>query len=159
MSKLSKAAENIFPVTGDMAPDFTAITQTGEEIHLYDVLQAGSKVLLIFYPGDDTPGCTAQLCGVRDVYTEYQKKGIKVFGINHADQKSHQKFINKHQYQFDILVDTNKEIAHKYGAIKKFFSNQIIKRGVFLIDTDCEILYNVWGQQDNQLVINSITRD
>ena len=139
---------------GDKAPDFTTVTQSGDKIDLYNLLGSGQKVLLVFYPGDDTPGCTSQLCGIRDVYSDYKKLGVRVLGVNHADAKSHQKFIDKFSYPFDILVDEGKVISHQYGAIKKFFANYVLKRGVFLIDTDGTILYIFWGQQDNQKVMD-----
>lgn len=141
---------------GDIAPNFVAATQSGEEVELTKLLDSGQKVLLIFYPGDDTPGCTVQLCGVRDVYTEYTKLGVKVLGVNHADAKSHQKFIDKFTFPFDIIVDKEKTIATAYGALKKFFSHYTIKRGVFLIDTDKTITYIHWGQQDNQKIIQMV---
>ena len=141
---------------GDLAPDFIALTQSGEKIVLSEVLRSGKKVLIVFYPGDDTPGCTKQLCGIRDVYSEYAKLGVRVFGINHGDAKSHQKFIDKYSYQFDILVDEDKSIAKDFGAIKKFFAHYILKRGVFLINFDGTITYRFWGQHDNQKVIEAI---
>jgi len=143
---------------GQKAPLFKLKNQAGEDVDIAKILQEGSKVLLIFYPGDDTPGCTAQLCGVRDIYKQYADLGVKVFGINHADEKSHNKFIQKYTFPFDILVDTNKEVAKKYGALKKFFLNLVIKRGVFLLDTDATIIYSYWGQQDNQKILDLLAK-
>jgi peroxiredoxin Q/BCP len=148
---------NVDLQVGDTAPDFTAVLQTpdsAEEINLYSVLESGKKVLLVFYPGDDTPGCTKQLCGIRDVYSEYEKKGVQVIGVNHASEGSHLKFINKYNYQFGIVVDEGHVIRELYGAKKKFFKNFTTKRGVFLIDTDKTILYRFWGQQDNQAILD-----
>jgi len=143
---------------GDKAPLFKAKNQNGDLIDIQQILESGQQVLLIFYPGDDTPGCTKQLCGIRDVYSEYKKLGVQVFGVNHADEKSHEKFISKYTFQFDILVDTNKEIAKLYGAMKKFFANYVIKRGAFLIGTDGVIQYRYWGQQDNEEIIELIKK-
>jgi len=142
---------------GEKAPMFTAKNQDGDLVDIQSVLAGGSKILLIFYPGDDTPGCTKQLCGVRDVYAQYADAGVKVFGVNHADENSHGKFISKYSFPFDILVDENKEIAKQYGALKKFFANLVIKRGVFLLDTDGTILYRYWGQQDNQKILSLLS--
>ena len=142
------------PLTlNDKAPDFTAVVQnpTGTEvITLSKILESGQKVLLIFYPGDDTPGCTAQLCGVKDVYADYQKHNVKVFGVNPANEQSHLKFIHKFSYPFGIVVDADKSIRESYGAIGKFFANIVTKRCVFLIDTDSTIIFQHNGQQDNQ---------
>ncbi len=90
---MSKETEAKVLKVGDKAPDFTAKNQAGIEISLSKLLKEGKKVLLVFYPGDDTPGCTSQLCGIRDIYKEYKDLGVEVYGVNHADEKSHQKFI------------------------------------------------------------------
>jgi thioredoxin-dependent peroxiredoxin len=143
-------------VVGSKAPNFSLSNQSGELIELDTVLKSGKRVLLVFYPGDMTPGCTAQLCGIRDIYKDYVNAGVKVFGVNHKDSQSHKKFIDLNGYQFDILVDTDRKVQKEYGAVKKFFNNTTTKRGVFLIDTDGKILYRFWGQQDNQLILNLI---
>jgi thioredoxin-dependent peroxiredoxin len=148
--------ESIKLTVGDIAPDFTLNNQKGESISLSKVLKSGKKVLLIFYPGDDTPGCTAQLCGIRDIYKEYQDLDVAVYGLNHANEKSHQKFIDKHNYQFDILVDTDKKVAIEYGQIKKFFAAFVIKRAAYLIDTNGKILFIHQGQQDNSEIIKML---
>jgi thioredoxin-dependent peroxiredoxin len=139
-----------------IAPDFTLNNQKGEKINLYDILESGQKVLLVFYPGDMTPGCTSQLCGIRDIYKEYKDLNVTIFGMNHSNEKSHQKFIDMHNYQFDILVDTNKEVSRQYGQISKLFTSEIVKRGVILINTDKKIVYIKQGQQNNAEVINFI---
>jgi peroxiredoxin Q/BCP len=141
---------------GSLAPNFSLSNQNGEVVELGEVLKSGKRVLLVFYPSDMTPGCTMQLCGIRDIYGDYEKAGVKVFGVSHNDAKSHRKFIDMHGYQFDILVDSDRKVQKEYGAVKKFFTNTTTKRGVFLIDTDGKILYRFWGQQDNQLILNLI---
>jgi peroxiredoxin Q/BCP len=144
------------PEIGQQAPDFTSVDEQGNSVHLYDLLAQGLKVLLIFYPGDDTPGCTKQLCAVRDVYGEYESLGVKVLGINHASAKSHQKFIDKYSLPFDIVVDEGKKIVDIYGAHGSFMGHPTIKRTVYLIDTDGKILDKVWGQQDNEAIISKL---
>jgi len=142
---------------GNLAPLFEAEIQnpdaTVENFNLEQTLKSGQKVLLVFYPGDDTPGCTAQLCGIRDVYSQYKDLGVKVVGVNHSEAKSHLKFIKKYNYQFGIIVDQDKSIRHKYGAEKLFFKNLTTKRSVFLIDTNQKILFIHWGHQDNSKII------
>lgn len=147
------------PKLGSLAPDFNAENQKGETITLKNLLKTGQKVLLIFYPADQTTGCTTQLCGVRDYYEEYKKAGVAVLGINHADAVSHQKFIDKHNYQFDILIDTNRMISENYGQLKFMFGHRSIKRGVYLIDTDGRVIYTVQGQQDNQVILDLLKAD
>jgi thioredoxin-dependent peroxiredoxin len=140
----------------DTAPDFTATLQLPDKVEdftLYKALESGHKVLLIFYPGDDTPGCTKQLCAVRDVYSEFSKYNVKVVGVNQASPESHLRFIQKYNYQFGIIVDSDKTIREKYGAIKPFFGNITTKRGAFLIDTDKKIKFIHWGQQNNEEIL------
>lgn len=99
---------------GDKAPAFTAKDQDGKTVKLSDL--KGSRVVLYFYPKDDTPGCTKEACSFRDADDVYRKKGIKVYGISTDSEKSHQKFISKFQLPFDLLADTEKEIVEKYGV-------------------------------------------
>ncbi len=140
----------------DTAPQFTATIQLPdktEDFDLYKVLESGRKVMLIFYPGDDTPGCTKQLCGVRDVYSDFAKYNVEIVGVNHGGPESHLRFIEKYNYQFGIIVDSDKSIREKYGAIKAFFGNITTKRGAFLIDTDKKIKFIHWGQQNNEEIL------
>lgn len=99
---------------GSKAPDFTAKDQDGKKVKLSDY--KGKRVVLYFYPKDDTPGCTKEACSFRDADDVFNSKGIKVFGISTDDEKSHQKFISKFQLPFDLLADTNKKIVEKYGV-------------------------------------------
>jgi peroxiredoxin Q/BCP len=164
MSNTEETLNNVKLQLNDKAPDFKAKVQEFDQkaqegivsdFHLYDFLQkTGKKVLLIFYPGDDTPGCTAQLCGVRDVYQEYERLGVKVLGVNPKGGDSHLKFIKKYNFPFGIIIDEDKSIREKYGAVKKFFSATTTKRGVFLIDEKAEIKFIHWGQQDNQKIFD-----
>lgn len=141
---------------GDKIDAFQATIQDGSTINSKDVLQEFNFILLVFYPGDDTPGCTKQLCGIRDVYKEYADLGVKVYGVNHANEESHQNFINKYQYQFDIIVDEGKKLVEQFGAVGSFFGNPTIKRGVFLINKNHEIKYKFWGQQNNEKIIDML---
>jgi peroxiredoxin Q/BCP len=150
---MSNKTASSSPEVGQIAPNFQSVTQSGQKVDLYQILESGKRVLLVFYPGDMTPGCTAQLCGIRDVYSDYTKYGVKVLGVNHAGPESHQQFIDQYGFPFDILVDKDKEIINLYGATKSFYGRPTIKRGVFLIDTNKTIIYRFWGQQDNQKVL------
>lgn len=147
------------PKIGSIAPDFNAENQKGETISLKKLLKSGQKVLLVFYPADQTAGCTTQLCGVRDVFQDYKKVGVTILGINQAGAESHQKFIDKNNYPFDILIDTDRKISENYGQLKFMFGHKSIKRGVYLINTDGSILYTIQGQQDNQLILDLLKND
>lgn len=140
---------------GQKAPDFTLKNQKGQIVTLSEELKY-NKVLLVFYPSDMTPGCTAQLCGIRDIYQDYRDIGVKVFGVNQGDEKSHQKFIDKHSYQFDILVDIDRKIATEFGQLGSFFGRPKTSRGVYLIDNDGTVIYTKQGQQDNQEIIDFV---
>jgi len=121
---------------GDKAPDFKAKDQNGNEISLKDF--AGSKLVIYFYPKDNTPGCTAQACNLRDNYEALLSNGYKVVGVSADSEKSHQKFIEKYDLPFPLISDTDKEMLEAYGAWgpKKFMGRQYdgIHRITFVID-------------------------
>ncbi len=100
--------------TGAVAPDFSVYDQHGKPVKLSDF--KGKKVVLYFYPKDDTPGCTAEACSLRDNYNALQKAGYVVLGVSSDDEKSHQKFIKKFELPFTLLADTDKQIHEKYGT-------------------------------------------
>lgn len=99
---------------GDAAPDFSVNDQSGKPVKLSDF--KGKKVVLYFYPKDNTPGCTAEACNLRDNYQALMKAGYVVLGVSQDDEKSHQKFIDKFELPFPLLADTEKEIHEKYGT-------------------------------------------
>ena len=99
---------------GDMAPDIEAKDQKGKNISLKDF--RGKKVILYFYPKDDTPGCTAESCDLRDNYKRLQKKGYEVIGVSADNEKSHQKFIKKFDLPFPLIADIDKKVISDYGV-------------------------------------------
>jgi len=99
---------------GDPAPAFTVKDQNGSEVKLSDF--KGEKVVLYFYPKDNTPTCTNQACNIRDNYELLLKKGYKVFGVSPDSEKSHQKFIRKHNLPFPLLADTGHQMVEAYGV-------------------------------------------
>ncbi len=127
---------------GDLAPEFFARDMNGDMIQLQDF--RGQKVCLYFYPKDDTPGCTKQACSLRDSHQAFEAKGIKVFGVSLDDEQSHQKFAQKYELPFTLLVDKDHEISDKYGVYgekemygKKFMG---VSRVTFLIDESGKIV-------------------
>lgn len=126
---------------GDLAPDFTTTNEDGKSITLSDY--RGSDVVLFFYPKDNTPGCTKEACNIRDNYSEFTSKGIKVFGISPDSEKKHQNFISKYNFPFSLLADTEKEILQKYGVWgpKKFMGKSYtgVLRTTFIIDASGHI--------------------
>jgi peroxiredoxin Q/BCP len=99
---------------GDKAPDFKTTDQEGKEVKLSDFL--GKKVVLYFYPKDNTPGCTAEACNLRDNYEQFTSRGYEILGVSSDSEKSHQKFIDKFDLPFRLLADTDKSIHEKFGT-------------------------------------------
>lgn len=99
---------------GTKAPDFTTTDQDGKNVKLSDF--KGKKVVLYFYPKDQTPGCTAEACNLRDNYKALQKQGYEVLGVSTDNEKSHQKFIAKEKLPFRLLADVDKTLHTKYGT-------------------------------------------
>lgn len=127
---------------GDKAPDFKAKDQDGKTVKLKDL--KGSRVVLYFYPKDDTPGCTKEACSFRDNYSVFEKKDIKVLGISIDDEKSHRKFIEKFDLPFILLADTDKKIVEDYGVWgeKSMYGRKYMgtHRKTFLIDEKGKIV-------------------
>jgi thioredoxin-dependent peroxiredoxin len=121
---------------GAAAPDFKGIDQDGKEISLEDF--RGKKLVLYFYPEDDTPTCTIQACNLRDNYGLLKKKGFEVVGISPDDEKKHKKFEKKFKLPFTLIADTSHEILERYGVWgeKQMFGHQYmgVHRTTFLID-------------------------
>jgi peroxiredoxin Q/BCP len=99
---------------GDMAPEFELVTDKGSKVKLSDY--RGKRVILYFYPEDDTPGCTTQACGFRDRYLQIEKKNAIVLGVSPDDAASHQRFKTKFNLPFTLLVDQDHKIADRYGV-------------------------------------------
>lgn len=120
---------------GDLAPDFCLPDQNGNLIKLSDL--RGQRVVIYFYPRDNTPGCTKEACSFRDAYAEYQAQNTIVLGISTDDAKSHTKFVKKYDLPFPLLSDENGEVAALYNSygLKKFMGKEFtgIFRNTFVI--------------------------
>jgi peroxiredoxin Q/BCP len=99
---------------GQKAPDFSSTAQNGDIIRLSD--QQGKKIILYFYPKDNTPGCTAQACNLRDNFPQLTEKGYIIFGVSTDTAESHIKFIQKQQLPFVLIADTDRSIHELYGV-------------------------------------------
>lgn len=139
----------IQPITiGQKAPDFTAKDDQGNERSLHEF--RGHKVVLYFYPKDDTPGCTKEACSLRNDYETFKQHNIIVLGVSYDSVESHAKFKAKYNLPFILLSDTSKKIAHLYGAASKwlfFFPAPIPSRITFLIDEQ-GIIKNIINKVD-----------
>ena len=128
-------------IEGKKAPEFKGVDQNGNEISLKDF--KGKKVILYFYPKDDTPGCTAQACNLRDNYSDLITQGFQVIGISTDSVKSHKKFEAKYELPFPLIADEDQKIVEKYGVWgeKQFMGKTFIgtHRTLFLIDENGKI--------------------
>lgn len=126
---------------GDIAPDFSLPDAEGNIISLASL--RGKRVILYFYPRDNTPGCTKEACGFRDAYPAYQNLNVVIIGISTDDAKSHQKFASKYQLPFPLLCDRDGSVATAYGSYgtKKFMGKEYIgiHRSTFVISPDGKI--------------------
>ena len=137
--------------SGKKAPNFKGTDQNGKVISLKDF--KGKKVILYFYPKDDTPGCTAQACNLRDNYSDLINQGFAVIGISTDSVKSHKKFEKKFDLPFPLIADEDKTIVEKYGVWgqKKFMGRDFMGtiRTTFLIDENGKIV-NVIDKPDTK---------
>jgi thioredoxin-dependent peroxiredoxin len=123
---------------GAPAPDFELTSDGGQTVKLSAL--RGSPIVLYFYPKDDTPGCTTQACGIRDVYGEFEQAGAVVLGVSPDDEESHVKFKRKYDLPFTLLADSDHAVAERYGvwgeksfAGKKYMG---VNRSTFVIDAE-----------------------
>jgi thioredoxin-dependent peroxiredoxin len=123
---------------GDKLPDLTGKDQEGKEIRMKDF--EGSRLIVFFYPKDNTPGCTAEACNLRDNYEVLLEKGFKIVGVSADSEKSHQGFTRKHDLPFPLIADTEKEIIKAFGVWgpKKFMGRTFegIHRMTFIADAE-----------------------
>ncbi|OGT59609.1 MAG: hypothetical protein A3F14_03025 [Gammaproteobacteria bacterium RIFCSPHIGHO2_12_FULL_43_28] len=130
---------------GEAAPDFTLQTENEDRITLSSL--RGKKVVLYFYPKDNTPGCTKESCDFRDHYATFQSQGTHVFGISKDGAKSHAKFKTKYNLPFPLLADANGNVCEAYDVInpKSLFGNTFlgITRSTFLID-ETGVIRAIW---------------
>jgi peroxiredoxin Q/BCP len=122
---------------GTTAPDFTLPDGDGNQWHLAD--HRGNVVVLLFYPGDETPVCTRQMCSVRDRWEDYQATGAEVVGLSTNSAESHKKFADHHELPLRLLADTERKVADAYGA-KSLIPGKVA-RSVFVIDANGVVRY------------------
>lgn len=146
--------------TGDKAPAFEVVDQDGNPISLKDY--SGQKLVLYFYPKDDTPGCTAEACNLRDNYTLLLKKGYEIVGVSADDERSHKKFIEKYVLPFPLIPDKDKKILKAYGAWgkKNLYGKEYdgILRTTYVI-SEKGIIEKVFSKVDTKNHTEQILRD
>jgi len=126
---------------GKEAPDFELQSDAGETVRLADL--RGKPVVLYFYPKDDTPGCTAQACGIRDAWSEFKKRGAVVLGVSPDSEKSHAKFRDKYSLPFTLLADRDHELTEQFGFwVEKKFAGKTymgVERSTVVIDSEGKV--------------------
>jgi thioredoxin-dependent peroxiredoxin len=126
---------------GDKAPDFKGVDQNENTVQLSDF--KGKKLILFFYPKDNTPGCTAEACNLRDNHEALREKGYELLGVSPDSVRKHQNFIKKHDLPFPLLADTEKEVLNAFGVWgpKKFMGREYegVHRTTFIIDEEGKI--------------------
>ncbi len=144
---------------GDKAPFFEGVNQDGEKISLKDF--AGKKLILYFYPKDNTPGCTAESCNLNDNYDSWIEKGYDVVGVSPDSVKSHQNFTTKFGFRFNLISDTEKEILQAYGTWgkKKMYGREYmgVIRTTFVIDEEGTIVH-IFEKVDTKNHTTQITK-
>jgi peroxiredoxin Q/BCP len=141
---------------GTSAPFFTLLDDKGISVSLAKFL-GKQNIVLMFYPGDMTPGCTVQLCAIRDDWQKFLKTNTVVFGINSADSQSHTAFMNKYHFPFSLLSDKTKKVSGAYGALRTFLKLKLIRRTVVIIDKMGKIAYIKRGMPKNIDLIKILT--
>jgi peroxiredoxin Q/BCP len=140
---------------GDPAPEFTLASSDGRTVSL-SAFRGTSPVVLIFYPKDQTPGCTAQLCAARDDAAEYAAAGAAVFGVNGDSAASHEKFIAKHALSMPLLIDPGLAVAKAYDAVIGIGPLKIVNRTVVGIDRDGKVAFYQRGTPKTAAILAAL---
>ena len=140
---------------GDRAPDFTLDDENGQTVRLSGFL-GKSPVVLLFYPGDNTPGCTRQLCAARDDYDKYAAGGVAVFGVNNGNAGTHKRFAERHNMRTPLLVDTGGKVARAYDALMPIPLVSIINRTVVGVDRDGVVCFYERGMPSTDKILKAM---
>src|SRR5579872_7501212 len=144
---------------GDVAPPITTQMITGDQISNFSLSDyRGKRVILYFYPKDDTPGCTKEACSFRDGFAKFQSAGLTVLGCSIDSQDAHRKFIKKYNLPFPLLLDPDKKIATEYGVANGIPILGLDKRVTYVIDEDGRI-FKVYPNVDPSIHANQILAD
>ena len=140
---------------GQDAPDFELLDEQGNTVRLAE-FRGKQSVVLMFYPGDNTPGCTAQMCAARDDYDKYQAAGIAVFGVNPGSEKAHQRFAEKNNLRTPLLLDDGARVSKAYDALMPIPLMTIVNRTVVGIDREGKIAFYRRGMPSTETIMSGM---
>lgn len=141
---------------GQKAPDFTLQDENGATVRLAD-FAGKSPVVLMFYPADNTPGCTKQLCTARDDYDQYQEAGVAVFGVNPGSASAHKGFAEKHNMRTPLLVDARGAVSRAYDALMPIPIVTVVNRTVVGIDRDGVVRFYERGMPGTDKILAAMS--
>jgi peroxiredoxin Q/BCP len=140
---------------GQQAPDFDLEDERGNRVRLAD-FRGKSSVVLMFYPADNTPGCTKQLCTARDDYDKYVAAGVAVFGVNPGSVESHQKFAAKHGFKTPLLLDNGGKVSRTYDALMPIPLLTLVNRTVVGIDREGVVRFYQRGMPATSRILEAM---
>src|SRR5438034_5203226 len=140
---------------GQAAPDFDLEDENGARVQLAD-LRGKSSVVLMFYPADNTPGCTKQLCTARDDYDKYEAAGVEVFGVNPGSAATHRKFSERHGFKTPLLLDEGGKVSRAYDALMPIPIINIVNRTVVGIDRDGIVRFYERGMPSTSTILSAM---
>jgi peroxiredoxin Q/BCP len=140
---------------GDPAPDFALDDERGNTVRLSE-FKGKSAVVLMFYPADNTPGCTKQLCEARDDYDKYEAAGVAVFGVNPGSSSAHQRFSEKHSLRTPLLLDPRGKVSQVYGALMPIPLLTVVNRTVVGIDREGIVRFYQRGMPSTSTIMEAM---
>jgi peroxiredoxin Q/BCP len=140
---------------GQDAPDFSLRDERGNTVKLSD-FKGKSSVVLMFYPADNTPGCTRQMCAARDDYDKYQAAGIAVFGVNPGSESAHQRFAEKNNLRTPLLLDDGGKVSKAYDALMPIPLVTVVNRTVVGIDQSGKIAFYQRGMPSTETIMSGM---
>jgi peroxiredoxin Q/BCP len=141
---------------GDPAPDFDLQDENGKPVRLSD-FRGKSSVVLMFYPADNTPGCTKQLCTARDDYDKYVEAGVAVFGVNPGSAGTHKKFAEKHGFKTPLLLDAGGKVSRAYDALMPIPMLTLVNRTVVGIDREGAVRFYERGMPSTSTILSGLS--
>lgn len=140
---------------GEQAPDFSLEDENGNSVKLAD-FRGASSVVLMFYPADNTPGCTKQLCSARDDYDKYTAAGVKVFGVNPGSAGKHKSFSEKHGFKTPLLLDNGGKVSRAYDALMPIPIVTLVNRTVVGIDRGGVVRFYERGMPSTSTILGAM---